>query len=340
MRLRAAELLLAHELLEHPADRAHVEVVEDGRERGVVERGEGGEVLSVELEVEDVDVLLHARAAHRLGDHDDVVLDEGAQHHLGDGLAVLVGDAGEHLVLEDAVLSLGEGRPGLVRHAKLGHGFVRRALLVERVRLDLVDRGRHLGEGAYVREPLGVEVGDADGAELAGAIGVLHGAPRAGVVSHGLVEQHEVDVVGAERAQALVDRGGGPLVVHVGDPDLRGHEDLVAGHVALRDGGSHAGFVSVGLRGVDEAVARGERLGHAALGVLGRRLVHAEAEHGHLHAVVENLVFHAFLLKTCRGVLTPACCSRCALARRRAPPRGRCSSYAAAAHSRAPSRLR
>ena len=68
------------------------------------------------------------------------------------------------------------------------------------MRLDLVHRGCHFRERAHVDESFGIEVRDADGAELAGVVCVFHRAVRAGVVAHGLVEQHEVDVVGSKRA--------------------------------------------------------------------------------------------------------------------------------------------
>ena len=73
-------------------------------------------------------------------------------------------DPGQGRVGEDVVLPLGEGRPGLVDDAQLGHDGVRGVLLSEGVRLDLVHRRWDLGQGGDVDEALGVEVRDADGA--------------------------------------------------------------------------------------------------------------------------------------------------------------------------------
>ena len=71
-----AELLLPNKVSEQPLHRAQVKVIKDGRVVWVLERGECGEVIGVQRKVKDAEVLLHALAAHGLGDDDDVRLDE------------------------------------------------------------------------------------------------------------------------------------------------------------------------------------------------------------------------------------------------------------------------
>ena len=139
-----------------------------------------------------------------------------------------------------------------------------------------------------VHEPVGEEVGDADGADLAGGQGLLHGAVGAVVVAEGLVDEQQVDVVGAQAAQGAVDGAGGALVPGVGDPHLGGDEDVLAGQSTGGDGRAHALLVAVGLGGVDVAVADLEGLEHGALGLLRRGQEDAVADLRDVDAVVES----------------------------------------------------
>ena len=224
----------------------------------------------------------------RLGDNDDVELDEVAQGHLGGGLAVLLADGGEHRVGEDVVAALGERPPGLQGGVVLGVPGAVVGLLVEDVGLHLVDGRRHLDVLRQVHEPVGEEVGDADGADLAGGQGLLHGAVGAVVVAEGLVDEQQVDVVGAQAAQGAVDGAGGALLPGVGDPHLGGQEDVLTGQSAGGDGRAHALLVAVGLGGVDVAVADLEGLEHGALGLLRRGQEDAVADLRDVDAIVKS----------------------------------------------------
>ena len=224
----------------------------------------------------------------RLGDDDDVELDEVAQGHLGGGLAVLLADGGEHRVGEDVVAALGERPPGLQGGVVLGVPGAVVGLLVEDVGLHLVDGRRHLDVLRQIHEPVGEEVGDADGADLAGGQGLLHGAVGAVVVAEGLVDEQQVDVVGAQAAQRAIDGAGGAFLPGVGDPHLGGQEDVLAGQSAGGDGRAHALLVAVGLGGVDVAVADLEGLEHGALGLLRRGQEDAVADLRDVDAIVKS----------------------------------------------------
>ena len=254
----------------------------------LVEGGDGPHVGVVELEVGDVEVGDHALAVDRLGDDDDVELDEVAQGHLGGGLAVLLADGGEHRVGEDVVAALGQRPPGLQGGVVLGVPGAVVGLLVEDVGLHLVDGRRHLDVLRQVHEPVGEEVGDADGADLAGGQGLLHGAVGAVVVAEGLVDEQQVDVVGAQAAQGAVDGAGGALLPGVGDPHLGGQEDVLAGQSTGGDGRAHALLVAVGLGGVDVAVADLEGLEHGPLGLLRRGQEDAVADLRDVDAIVQS----------------------------------------------------
>ena len=189
---------------------------------------------------------------------------------------------------EDVVAALGQRAPGLQGGAVLGVPGAVVGLLVEDVGLHLVDGRRHLDVLRQVHEPVGEEVGDTDGADLAGGQGLLHGAVGAVVVAEGLVDEQQVDVVGAQAAQGAVDGAGGALVPGVGDPHLGGDEDVLAGQSAGGDGRAHALLVAVGLGGVDVAVADLEGLEHGPLGLLRRSQEDAVADLRDVDAIVES----------------------------------------------------
>lgn len=139
----------------------------------------------------------------------------------------------------------------------------------------------------------GVAVSHADGAELAGAVSGLEGAPGAGPVADGLVEQEEVDEVEAEAFQRGVDGAEGALVAVVLHPDFGLHEDRFAGEAALADGLADGALVEIGRGGVHHAVAAGERVKHHALGlVVVRDLEDAKAFLRHPHAIGQSQFVH------------------------------------------------
>ena len=111
-----------------------------------------------------------------------------------------------------------KGPPGLVLHAVLFHVLVRGLLLMEDVGLHLVDRRRDFGELAQVDQAVGIKVADADGAQLASPVGLLHGAVGAVIVTERLVNQQQIDVVGVQFLQRAVDGGLCLLISGIGYP--------------------------------------------------------------------------------------------------------------------------
>jgi hypothetical protein len=103
------------------------------------------------------------------------------------------------------------------------------------------------------------------------------------------VHEIQIDVVELQPLSRPFERGRGLLVAGVGDPELRGDEDLVAGDAALPDGVPDRGFAAVGRGGVDQPIADVQRFGDASLALIQvGDLVHAEAERRHLDAVVQR----------------------------------------------------
>lgn len=160
------------------------------------------------------------------------------------------------------------------------------------MRFNLVDGGLDLGKVLKVEVAVGAEVGNADGTELAGLVEPLHRAVRAVVIAERLVDEQQVEIVGLQLAHRLFDGRLGLFITRVRDPHLGRQEKLLARKAALLQRRAHALFIVIGLRGVDAAVADADGVEHAALRVLGRRLVDAVAQLRHFDAVVQRDIFH------------------------------------------------
>ena len=229
---------------------------------------------------------------NRLGDDDHTALEQEPQGGLGGGLAVLFADLRQHGVGEHILAPLGKRAPGLDLAAVLLQIFPGHLLLLEHVSLHLVHSGLDLGEVLDVQIPVRTEVGNADGPELTGLVQLLHGPVGAVVVAEGLVDQQQVQVIGAQLAHGLLNGGLGLLIARVGDPDLGGQEEFLPGQAALRQRRADALLIVIGLGGVDAAVAHIDGVQHAALGVLRRGLIHAVAQLRHFDAVVQSHILH------------------------------------------------
>ena len=254
----------------------------------LIERRDGRAVLVGKREVEDIEVLRHALGFGGLGDQDDAAIQHVAQGHLPDALAVLLADSGQNGIREESVGTLDERTLGHVVDAKTLHDLVVALLLPEDVGLDLVDRGDDSRESGDVNGSDGVEVGHPDGTNLPGLEGTLQVAVSTVVVAVGLVDQHEVDVVGSQSRQGLLNGTERMTFAVIRAPHLVDQEDLVARDATVRYGNAHALLVAVGLRRVDHAVPRIERGGDAALrlGVVDPE--NAVAQLGHRDSVVQG----------------------------------------------------
>ena len=151
----------------------------------LVQPADGGHVLIGQGEVKDLEVLAHPILVGGLGYGHHVRLEQEAQGCLGCGLAVLLADLVQDGVVEEVIAALGEGAPALVLHAVFFHDLVGLGLLLEHMGLHLVDGRGHFYELAQVDEPIRVEVGHANGPDLARLVSLLHGAVGAVVVVKG-----------------------------------------------------------------------------------------------------------------------------------------------------------
>ena len=160
--------------------------------------------------------------------------------------------------------------------------------------LDLQHGGLHARLAHDLLEHLvaRVEVADAQRAHLAHGHGLLHVAPRAHEIAHGLVDVEQVDVVEPHAGEHLIDGLQGLALAVLRRPELRGDPYLAArraafGHEGLH-GASHARLVVVGMGGVNVAVARPQRGEARLLAHFVRRLKEcAQSELRHQYPVVE-----------------------------------------------------
>ena len=79
------------------------------------------------------------------------------------------------------------------------------------------------------------------------------------------MHQQQVNIVGLQFAQRLIDAPCGLFIAGVADPHLGGDEQLVARNAALLDGCAHTFFILVVLGCVDAAVANLDGVQYTAL---------------------------------------------------------------------------
>lgn len=170
-----------------------------------VERRDRGHVLVVEFKVEDVEILPHTFDMNRFRNYDHPALHEPAECHLSHAFAVFVTDSFEHWIGEEVVAAFGQWSLRHYLSAGFFHIFLSLDLLVEHVGLDLIDHRSDLHVCSEVYEMVGVEVADADGADFTLAVGIFESAVCAIAVAERLMEQHEVDIIRAQAAEAFVD---------------------------------------------------------------------------------------------------------------------------------------
>src|SRR5499426_673714 len=195
----------------------------------------------------------------RARDRDDVLLHQVAQRDLRRRLAVRHTDARQHLVAgRGAARDRAIGRD---RNAVAAAGGDHLRAVDERVHLDLVGDQRLARQLGGLLDQRHREVGDANMARLAGALGADQGVERL-LQRHvlvGPVDQQEVDAGQFQALETFVDRalevaGAQPVVPHFG-----GDKDLIARHAGGAQALAHLALVAVHLRRVDMAVAHPQR---------------------------------------------------------------------------------
>ena len=72
------------------------------------------------------------------------------------------------------------------------------------------------------------------------------------------MDKQQVNVIGLQFAERLVDAGLRPLVSGIGNPYLGDDEQVIAGYAAFANGIAHTFLVEIGLRRVDHPIAHAD----------------------------------------------------------------------------------
>ena len=222
----------------------------------------------------------------RFGDDDDTALDEPTQGDLRHAFAVFVTDSGKSRIREKTVASLCQRSPGHDACAELLHDFLRFNLLVEDMCLDLVDCRNNLHVAGNVNEVVGIEIAYPDSTEFTFLICFLQSPVCTVTVAERLVQEHQIDVVRLQLAQALINREFRFLVTIVGNPHFRDKKNLFAVDTAFSDCIAYTFFIVVGLCRVNHTIAYTKGIAYTTLALGGRNLIDAIANLGHFDAVV------------------------------------------------------
>src|SRR5215210_3801318 len=147
----------------------------------LVESGDLFHFVRPELEVEELEVLPHARWRHRLGEHDVSALDVPPQDYLRRRLADVLGDPGDGRIVQH--LALCDRRPRLGDDAVFLS--VRAYGLVGEIGLhfDLVDRRNRVGLRGEPFQVVDLEVRYADGAGATVVVELLERLPGGYVIA-------------------------------------------------------------------------------------------------------------------------------------------------------------
>jgi hypothetical protein len=153
--------------------------------------------------------------------------------------------------------------------------------------LELIGHDGRFGEPDGLRHQLTVEITDADMTYLAGLRGGVESCDLVAQrhIRIGPMEQQQVNVVGAQFAETLVDRSGEGALGVVGHPHLGGQEEVRTVKPRCLNALANLLFISIDLGRVDMAEASAERRGNGPQHVLTRHPMRAEAEGGNLRAI-------------------------------------------------------
>ena len=213
-----------------------------------------------------------------------------AHDDLSRGFAVLGGKlANDGLLEDDLVVATAERIPGLKHDAVLVQQRLELGLREVGVALHLDKGGHNLAVGEQILDLGLIEVGDADGAQLACLVGCLELGVAGHVITCGLVKDHKVDVIAAQTLKRFVHGGVGLIEAR---PELGLEEDLLARAAGVAHAAAHGTLVDVGVGRIDKLVAVVQGVGDGRLRIIGRKQVRAQAHLGHLDVVVEGDVVH------------------------------------------------
>jgi len=174
-------------------------------------------------------------------------------------------------------------------------GVVEQWLLVEQYVVFDLDRRQWRAQFLdHTAQQAEREVGHADAARLALVAQCHQGFDATGQVPvlGGPVDVEQVDLLGAQRPQAVFQRLAHGLGLKAVPPDFGGQVDLLTRHAAVAQGLADSGFVGVGSGGVDVPVTQLQRLVHGAGARVAGHWPGAQADAGQVEAVAGGEPLH------------------------------------------------
>ena len=210
------------------------------------------------------------------------------------GLAVFASDLRQNRVGKNAELTFGKRPPCFGNNAVLLHQRQGVLLLEEGVKLYLINGGDHIHRFAQVSQPGGVEIAYADGPERTVPVCFLHGAIGPHIITNGLVNKVQIQIIQAQVVQRTLNRCLRPLIAGVLHPQLCGDEQFLTGNVAFLQSSAYRLFVHIGGGGINQTITGTDSIQHRLL-TLGRvgNLKDTEALQGHLYAIVQSDIVHS-----------------------------------------------
>ena len=157
---------------------------------------------------------------------------------------------------------------------------------------NLIDGRYDFHVAGNIDKMVGIEIAHADGAEFSLFVRLFQCAVCAVAVAERLVQKHQVDIVGLQLAQALVDGCPGFFVAVIRNPYFRYEEDLLPADAAFADGIADTFFVVIGLCRVNHAVSDFQCIRYTTLAFGRRHLIDAVAYLRHFDAIVQFYCLH------------------------------------------------
>ena len=222
-----------------------------------------------------------------LGDHHHAALEQEPQSGLGSGFSVLCPDCCQGGIGKKILAPFGKGAPAFVLDLVFQHILMGLFLLLEHMGFHLVHRRGDLHESAQVNKPVRIKIGNANSPKVAYLIGLLHRPPGAVVVAKGLMDEQQVDIIGSQLLERLLNRCLCLFVTGIGNPNLGGEKQLAAGNAAFLQGPAHRFLVAIGLGGINGAVSHLYGIQNAPFAFAVFYLIDPIAQLGHFYAVIQ-----------------------------------------------------
>ena len=158
-------------------------------------------------------------------------------------------------------------------------------LLVERVDFHLIHHGTDTGKGGNVHHSVGIEIGDANSAELSGLIQVLQRPVGTIIIAKRLVQKHQIQII---RPQFSHGFQYGSLCLFIAimlDPDLGRQKDFFPGNARFFNCIAYLFLIEIALGCIQSPVTCLQSVQNTALTDILRYLIDAVAQDRHFDSV-------------------------------------------------------